>query len=41
MRSLKNRRLRVRYSKDRDGGVLVFSALWWAEFVGSLMRVRA
>ncbi|MCI2419243.1 DUF397 domain-containing protein [Saccharopolyspora sp. K220] len=29
----------VRDSKDPGGGVLVFSALRWADFVGSLMRV--
>ncbi|MEV6228285.1 DUF397 domain-containing protein [Saccharopolyspora shandongensis] len=31
----------VRDSKDRGGGVLVFSAARWADFVGGLMRVRA
>ncbi|MEV5537658.1 DUF397 domain-containing protein [Saccharopolyspora shandongensis] len=31
----------VRDSKDPDGGVLVFSAARWADFVGGLMRVRA
>ncbi|MEV0697705.1 DUF397 domain-containing protein [Saccharopolyspora sp. NPDC050389] len=31
----------VRDSKDPGGGVLVFSASWWADFVGGLMRLRA
>ncbi|MGI8307838.1 DUF397 domain-containing protein [Saccharopolyspora hattusasensis] len=31
----------VRDSKDPGGGVLVFSAVRWANFVGGLMRVRA
>ncbi|MEV0049227.1 DUF397 domain-containing protein [Saccharopolyspora shandongensis] len=31
----------VRDSKDPGGGVLVFSAARWADFVGGLMRVRA
>ncbi|WP_184726819.1 DUF397 domain-containing protein [Saccharopolyspora phatthalungensis] len=31
----------VRDSKAPDGGVLVFSAARWADFVGELMRVGA
>ncbi|MEU6266776.1 DUF397 domain-containing protein [Saccharopolyspora shandongensis] len=31
----------VRDSKDPGGGVLVFSAARWADFVGGLIRVRA
>ncbi|MEU5848076.1 DUF397 domain-containing protein [Saccharopolyspora shandongensis] len=31
----------VRDSKDPGGGVLVFSAARWADFVDGLMRIRA
>ncbi|MFI0468118.1 DUF397 domain-containing protein [Saccharopolyspora sp. 5N102] len=31
----------VRDSKDPGGGVLVFSAARWADFVGGFMRIRA